>query len=244
MHTLGLPEAIRACLFDLDGVLTETASIHFEAWKQTFDGFMRELGGDLDPFSKQDYLRYVDGRPRYDGVRSFLESRSIFLPESGVGPPPTGHTVRTLGDKKNVLVMELMQSMGVTPFEGSLRYLDAAEKAGLRMGVVSASANARAVLEAASLLERFDVIVDGVVASEQRLRGKPFPDTFAYAAGQLELDPSVVCVFEDALAGIKAAREGGFRYVVGVNRAGQAEQLVQEGANIVVDDLAELLESA
>lgn len=247
MQSVGLPEGIRACLFDLDGVLTETASIHFEAWKQTFDSYLKERTGGpggYDPFTKQDYLRFVDGKPRHDGVRSFLASRSIVLPEKPGSPASTEPTVQALGDKKNALVMQLMQSMGVTPFEGSRRYLDAIQDTGLKAAVVSASANARAVLEAAGLLSRFEVIVDGVVAAKEGLRGKPFPDTFLYAARRLEVEPAQACVFEDALAGVEAARAGGFGYAVGVNRGNQAAELAEKGADVVVDDLADLLVNA
>lgn len=245
MQTVGLPRGIRACLFDLDGVLTETASIHFEAWKQTFDSFLSELSeGGFVPFSKQDYLTYVDGKRRYDGVRSFLASRGIVLPEGGESEPGAGHTVQSVGNRKNSLVIQLMQSMGVTPFEGSQRYLDRIQQLGLKAAVVSASANARAVLEAAALLERFDVIVDGVVAARERLAGKPAPDTFLYGARLLGVQPAEACVFEDALSGVAAGRAGGFGYVVGINRANQAEQLRAQGADVVVDDLDELLSAA
>lgn len=225
--------------------MTETASIHFEAWKLTFDKYLVEHGDGsarFAPFTKQDYLKYVDGKPRHDGVRSFLASRSIVLPEE---PNPsqtsTGPTVQALGDKKNALVTELMQSLGVTPFEGSRRYLDAVQDAGLKGAVVSASANARAVLEAAGLLDRFEVVVDGVVAADRGLRGKPFPDTFTYAAELLGVEPARTCVIEDALSGVEAARAGGFGFVVGVNRADQTVELAEQGADVVVDDLAELL---
>lgn len=247
MQPLGLPDGIHACLFDLDGVLTETASIHFEAWKQTFDSYLSQRGGHFEPFNKQDYLKFVDGKPRHDGVRSFLASRSIVLPEdegSTTLADSQEPTVQGLGDKKNALVIELMQAMGVTPFEGSRRYLNEAQKAGLKVAVVSASANARAVLEAAGLLNRFEEVVDGIVARTEGLRGKPFPDTFVYAARRLEVDPAHACVFEDALAGVKAARDGGFGYVVGINRASQAAELMGEGADVVVDDLADLLTEA
>ncbi|MEX2586484.1 MAG: beta-phosphoglucomutase family hydrolase [Actinomycetota bacterium] len=244
MRPVGLPEHIRACLFDLDGVLTETASIHFEAWRQTFDSYLdRRSGGSghFEPFTKQDYLEFVDGKPRHDGVRSFLASRSIVLPEKPEPRQPDGPSVQELGDQKNALVLQLMQSLGVTPFEGSQRYLKEIQSRGLNAGVVSASANARAVLEAAGLLSRFEVIVDGVVAAGEGLRGKPFPDTFLYAARLLGTEPANACVFEDARAGVAAARAGGFGYVVGINRANQAAALAQEGADIVVEDLAELL---
>lgn len=235
---LGLPDGIRACLFDLDGVLTQTAKVHAAAWKQMFDEFLREraakAGEPFDPFDVvHDYTEYVDGKPRYDGVRSFLESRGIELPEQ---------EIRALGDRKNELVVGLIRSRGVEAYDGSVRYVRAAREAGLRRAVVSASANARDVLRAAGIEDLFDAIVDGIVAEREHLKGKPAPDTFLAGARALEVGPAAAVVFEDALAGVEAGRAGRFGFVVGVDRVGQAEALRRHGADIVVSDLEELLD--
>jgi beta-phosphoglucomutase family hydrolase len=234
---LGLPDGIQACLFDLDGVLTQTAKVHAEAWKQMFDEFLRtraaKTGEPFVPFDRvKDYTEYVDGKPRYDGVRSFLESRRIELPEE---------EIRALGDRKNDLVVRLIRTRGVEAYDGSVRYVRAAQEAGLRRAVVSASANCRDVLAAAGIENLFDAVVDGIVAEREHLRGKPAPDTFLAGARALDTDPAAAAVFEDALAGVEAGRAGKFGFVVGVDRAGQAEALRQHGADIVVSDLEELL---
>lgn len=235
---LGLPSQIRACLFDLDGVLTETATVHAAAWKEMFDAYLRERAAQTgEPFaafdSGADYRAYVDGRPRYDGVRTFLASRGIDEPEA---------TVRALGDRKNDLVREMIRRMGVHTYEGSVRYVTAARDAGLRRAVVSASENTRAVLEAAGIADLFEARIDGVVAREQGLKGKPAPDTFLAGARALGVEPAEATVFEDALAGVEAGRAGRFGFVVGVDRVGQAPALREHGADVVVSDLAELLE--
>jgi beta-phosphoglucomutase family hydrolase len=234
---LGLPEGITTCLFDLDGVLTQTALIHAAAWKEMFDAYLRErseqTGEPFVPFDRvDDYDEYVDGKPRYDGVRSFLESRHLEVSEQ---------TMRRLGDRKNELVLALIDRDGVQTYEGSIRYVHAVRDAGLRRGVVSSSANTRPVLVSAGIDDLFEVVVDGVVAERERLKGKPAPDTFLAAAEALGAAPSAAAVFEDALAGVSAGRAGGFGYVVGVDRAGQAAALRGHGADVVVDDLAELL---
>jgi beta-phosphoglucomutase family hydrolase len=245
--TLGLPEGIRACLFDLDGVLTQTAKVHAAAWKEMFDEFLRERAGaggeEFRPFDAvEDYDEYVDGMPRYDGVRTFLRSRGIELPEGTPADPPTAQTVHGLGNRKNDLVLALIREGGVEAYEGSVRYVHAAREAGLRCAVVSSSANAREVLEAAKIDELFDEVVDGVVAGREHLKGKPAPDTFVAGARKLDLEPSAAAVFEDALAGVAAGRAGAFGYVVGVDRTGQADALRSHGADVVVTDLAQLLE--
>lgn len=244
---LGLPDSIHACLFDLDGVLTKTAKVHAEAWKQTFDAYLREraerTGEPFVPFDEVDeYDEYVDGEPRYDGVRSFLASRRIELPEGAEGDPPTAETVRAIGDRKNELVLRLIRDRGVEAYEGSVRYLNAARDAGLRRAVVSSSANCHDVVVAAGIEGLLEVRIDGVTAEREHLNGKPEPDTFLAAARELGVGPAEAAVFEDALAGVAAGRAGGFGCVVGVDRAGQADALREHGATVVVTDLAELLE--
>jgi beta-phosphoglucomutase family hydrolase len=244
---LGLPDHIKACLFDLDGVLTPTAEVHKAAWKETFDSFLRERadseGAEFVPFDPvDDYLSYVDGKARADGVRSFLSSRDITLPEGTPDDPGSADTINGLGNRKNVLLLERLRDVGVDPYEGSERYLRAAVDAGLRRAVVSASANCREVIEAAGISDLLEVRVDGVVAREDGLRGKPHPDTFLAAAERLGVEPRNAAVFEDALAGVEAGRAGTFGFVIGVDRVGQAEALRRHGADIVVRDLAELLQ--
>ena len=242
-----LPEGIRACLFDLDGVLTQTAKIHAEAWKQMFDEFLREraerTGEPFDDFDRPtDYDEYVDGKPRLDGVRSFLESRGIELPMGSPTDSPEEETVHGLGTRKNHLVLELIRERGVEPYEGSVRFVEAVREQGQRRAVVSASTNCRDVLVAAGIEDFFEVRVDGVVAERENLAGKPAPDTFLHAARAFGVEPREAAVFEDALAGVEAGRAGNFGWVVGVDRTGQADALRQRGADIVVQDLAELLE--
>ena len=239
-----LPRGISACLFDLDGVLTRTAELHAAAWKQTFDAFLRERPGDPAPFDDvADYDAYVDGRPRADGVRSFLASRNIELREGSVSDPPSLDTVQGLATRKNQLVLDLIAQRGVAPYEGSLRFLAAVCEAGLARAVVTSSENADAVLRAAGLLAVFDVRVDGRVARELALPGKPAPDVFLEAARRLGVAPANAAVFEDALAGVRAGRAGAFGLVVGVDRYGQAVELRASGADTVVSDLAELIGS-
>jgi beta-phosphoglucomutase family hydrolase len=244
---IGLPDSVRACLFDLDGVLTRTATVHAAAWKEMFDGYLGEraarAGEEFLPFDPvADYARYVDGKPRYDGVRSFLAARGIELPEGEPGDPPDAETVRGLGDRKNDIVLRMIREGGVEAYEGSVRYLEAARDAGLRRAVVSSSTNTRDVLVAAGIEEFFEARIDGVVAEREGLKGKPAPDTFLAGARALGVAPDRAAVFEDALAGVAAGRTGGFACVVGVDRAGQAEALREHGASIVVSDLSELLE--
>jgi beta-phosphoglucomutase family hydrolase len=242
---LGLPDTIRACLFDLDGVLTRTAVVHAAAWKEMFDEYLRrrseQTGEPFVPFdSKADYDRYVDGKPRYDGVRSFLGSRGIELPEGSPDDPPDAETVAGLGNRKNDLVLALLRRDGVEAYEGSVRYVEAVREAGLPCAVVSSSANTQEVLRAAGLEHLFALRVDGLTARAENLKGKPAPDTFLAAAQKLGVERAAAAVFEDALAGVEAGRAGDFGYVVGVDRTGQAEALREHGADVVVQDLSEL----
>jgi beta-phosphoglucomutase family hydrolase len=241
---LGLPDGIEGCLFDLDGVLTKTAKVHAAAWKEMFDDYLRTRGGDdFVPFDAgADYDEYVDGKPRYDGVRSFLQSRGIELPDGSPDDAPTAETVDGLGNRKNELVLKIIERDGVEAYEGSVRYVKAARDAGLRRAVVSSSTNCRDVLEAAGIIDLFEEIVDGVVAAREGLKGKPAPDTFLAGARALGLGAEQAAVFEDAVAGVEAGRAGGFGFVVGVDRVGHADALRARGADIVVNDLAELLE--
>jgi beta-phosphoglucomutase family hydrolase len=243
---LGLPDGTRACLFDLDGVLTDTASVHAAAWKQMFDDFLRaraeRTGTPFEPFDvKADYGPYVDGKPRLDGTRGFLASRGITLPEGESTDGPDAETVNGLATRKNELVHEKIRTVGVDVYPGSVRYLHAVRDAGLTTAVVSSSANAELVLQVAGLADLIDHRVDGVVAKQRHLPGKPAPDTFLAAAADLGVPKEQAVVFEDALAGVESGRAGGFGFVVGVDRLGQAEALRRHGADVVVSDLAELL---
>jgi beta-phosphoglucomutase family hydrolase len=244
---LGLPPGVTACLFDLDGVLTRTATVHAAAWKQMFDGFLREwserTGQEFVPFDAgADYENYVDGRPRLEGTRNFLRSRGIDLPEGSPDDSPGAPTLHGLSNQKNDLVLRLLREGGVEVYEGSVRYVQAVRDAGLGTAVVSASANAAEVLEAAGISHLFDARIDGIVAAERHLAGKPAPDTFLAGAAALGVGPDAAAVYEDALAGVEAGRAGGFALVVGVDRVGQAEELRRHGADVVVGDLNELLE--
>ncbi len=237
MSALGLPEGVAACLFDLDGVLTPTAQVHAQAWKRTFDDFLRarsaETGEAFKPFDEvHDYDEYVDGKPRADGVRSFLASRHIALPDDEVDG---------LAERKDELFLELLEAHGVEPYPGSLKYLQAVQESGLKTAVVSSSKHCAEVLKAAGIQGMFDAQVDGNVAESRRLKGKPAPDTYLEAARMLNVEAAHAAVFEDALSGVAAGRAGGFGLVVGVDRAGQAQALRDHGAHVVVKDLADLL---
>jgi beta-phosphoglucomutase family hydrolase len=228
---LGLPDGITALLFDLDGVLTKTATVHARAWKQMFDEYLRAQG-DERPFTQNDYDAFVDGKPRADGVRDFLASRGLHPDDAEIG---------RLGDIKNDLVLELIRTDGVEAYAGSVRYLEAAEAAGLRRAVVSSSHNAADVLKSAGIDQLLEERVDGVDADQDHIKGKPAPDMFLEGARRLGVAPANAAVFEDALAGVAAGRAGRFGCVVGVNRVGQRDALLEHGADVVVDDLEELL---
>jgi beta-phosphoglucomutase family hydrolase len=234
---LKLPEGITACLFDLDGVVTQTAKLHAAAWKEMFDAFLRERGEEtgepFEEFTPSDYDRYVDGRPRLDGVRTFLAARGI---------EPDEELVRRLGDRKQELVLTLIRERGVEVYDGSIDFIKQAQREGLRRAVVSSSANTREVLKSVGIEDLFEAVVDGIVAEQEGLPGKPAPDTFIAGARKLGAEPPEAVVFEDALAGVEAGRAGGFGYVVGVDRTGQRDALAEHGADIVVDDLSELIE--
>jgi beta-phosphoglucomutase family hydrolase len=243
---LGLPESIRAILFDLDGVLTDTASVHKKAWQMMFDEFLadrsRRTGEPFVAFDPvDDYLQYVDGKKREDGVRSFLASRGIDLPEGDPSDGPEARTVFGLGNRKNENFHRVLQTDGITVFDGSRRYLEAAADAGYGTAVVSSSANTREVLERTGLDKFIQHRVDGVVLREQNIRGKPAPDSFLRAAELLGVTPAQAAVYEDALSGVQAGRAGNFGFVVGVDRVGQAEELRRNGADVVVTDLEEML---
>ncbi|HYK30594.1 MAG TPA: beta-phosphoglucomutase family hydrolase [Streptosporangiaceae bacterium] len=234
---LGLPDSVRGCLFDLDGVLTKTAQVHDAAWKQMFDEFLRQraetTGQAFLPFDPvADYDDYVDGKPRDDGTRSFLASRGIELPDT---------EIMTLGDRKNDIVQRMIKEHGVQTYEGSVRYVRQVKQAGLPRAVVSSSKNCAQVLAAAGIADLFDERIDGVVAEREHLKGKPAADTYLAGARALSLDPNAASVFEDALAGVEAGQAGGFAFVVGVDRVGQAAALREHGADVVVRDLSELL---
>ncbi len=238
---LGLPSSVRACLFDLDGVLTRTATVHFAAWKRAFDEFLQRHDPGQAAFSQLDYNRYVDGKHRADGVRGFLASRGITLPEGSPGDPPDAATVQAIATRKNEMVLRELDEHGVDVYPGSIDYLRAVKEAGLATAVVTASANGEKVIEAGGFADLIDVRVDGLVAARDALRGKPEPDTFLAAARLLGVPPAEAVVYEDALSGVAAGRDGGFGFVVGVDRVGQAAALAEQGADVVVQDLSELL---
>jgi beta-phosphoglucomutase family hydrolase len=231
---LGLPSDTRACLFDLDGVLTQTAKIHARAWKQMFDDFLRTRPEPFVPFEVSDYTRFVDGKLRADGARAFLASRGIGL---------SSEELEALAARKDALFVQVLHEQHVETYEGSVRFVEAVRAAGLQTAVVSASKHCRDVLESAGIAQLFDARVDGLTAAAEHLAGKPAPDTFLAAARTLGVDPDEAAVFEDALAGVDAGRAGHFGYVVGVDRVGQADQLKRHGADVVVTDLGALLDA-
>ena len=245
---LGLPEKVRACLFDLDGVLTDTASVHTKAWKAMFDAFLsdraKRAGEKFVPFdAAADYRKYVDGKKREDGVRSFLSSRGIDLPDGSPDDPDDAETVYGLGNRKNDMFQKVLEKDGVEVFDGSRRYLEAVSSAGLGIAVVSASANTPEVLKITGLDRFIQQRVDGNTLRAEHIPGKPAPDSFLRGAQLLDVAPDAAAFFEDALSGVAAGRAGNFGYVVGVDRVGQADELRSNGADVVVTDLAELLQS-
>jgi HAD superfamily hydrolase (TIGR01509 family) len=240
---LGLPDGINVCLFDLDGVLTQTAKVHNAAWKETFDAFLKARDGDdFTPFDPvTDYQEYVDGKPRQDGVRDFLKSRGITLPDGHPDDPPDHQTVFGLGNRKNVKLLHKIATDGVEIYQGSLEYLKAAQAAGMRRIVVSSSANTEQVLEVTGLAQYIEGRIDGVTLRERGIKGKPAPDSYIAGAKLAGVEPAGAAVYEDAIAGVQSGRAGNFGYVIGVNRVNQADALKTAGADIVVDDLADLL---
>jgi beta-phosphoglucomutase family hydrolase len=233
----------RAVLFDLDGVLTPTAVVHRKAWKRGFDEFLATRSSDEAPFTDDDYYEHVDGKPRYDGVRDFLASRDIHLPEGLPSDGPTEVTVCGVGNAKNEAFTRVLEEDGVDPYPGSMALVDHLESIGVAMAVVSSSANARTVLQAAGLEDRFPVIIDGRVARAEGIPGKPAPDMFLEAARRLAVDPADAVVVEDAISGVQAGRAGPFGLVIGVAREGDAASLTQAGADLVIEDLGETVRS-
>lgn len=228
--SVGLNKGVTACLFDLDGVLTRTAAVHAAAWKDTFDAFLSERSLRTDtpfvPFDMHaDYDRYVDGELREDGIRSFLASREIVLPHGDTCDAASTETMSGLGGRKNELLLQRLSEHGVQVYPGSVEYLQAIERMGLRSAVVSSSTNCRMILDAAGIEHLFQVLVDGVTVHQQHLAGKPAPDTYLFAARALGLEPARCAVFEDAIAGVEAGRSGGFSQVIGVDRTGQSDEL-------------------
>ena len=242
-HLVTALRPFAAVLFDLDGVLTPTAEVHMRAWQQLFTNYLAERADDRPGYREQDYFDYIDGKPRYDGVRAFLESRSITLAEGSPDDPPEAETVCGLGNRKNREFARVLAADGVEAYLGSVRLLDQLQQRQVRMAVVSSSRNARPVLTAAGLLDRFPVIIDGNVAAERGLAGKPEPHTFLAAAADLGVGVQESVVVEDAVSGVAAGRAGEFGLVVGVDRGAGAAKLEQAGADLVVSDLEELVEA-
>jgi beta-phosphoglucomutase family hydrolase len=241
-----IPKEIQACIFDLDGVITDTASIHAAAWKRMFDDFLRSRpdtsGADLRPFEPADYRRYVDGKPRYDGVQSFLESRAVSLPYGSPDDPPELETICGLGNRKNEEFQRHLDENGVQVFPDTIAFIDGLHQRGIRTAVISASRNCQPVLRAAGVEDLFETRVDGVIAAELGLPGKPDPAVFLEATRRLEATPDSAAIVEDALAGVEAGRRGGFALVIGVDRTGHPDDLLEHGADVVSSDLAQLLE--
>ncbi len=242
LSSLGLPSSVRVCLFDLDGVLTRTATVHFAAWKRTFDEFLSRYEPGQPVFDQLDYNRFVDGKHRADGVRGFLASRGITLPEGDPDDPPDAATVQAIATRKNEMVLRELDEHGVEVYPGSVRYLRAVKDAGLATAVVTASANGEKVIAAGGFADLIDERVDGLVAAKDSLRGKPEPDTFLAGARLLGVEPASAVVYEDAISGVQAGRAGNFGYVVGVDRVGQTDALRAAGADVVVTDLEQLME--
>ncbi|OYN99752.1 HAD family hydrolase [Enemella evansiae] len=232
---------IDACLFDLDGVITPTAEVHMRAWDTMFSEFLAARGAAA--YTSADYFDHVDGRPRYEGVATLLEAKGIELPQGEPSDPPEAETISGLGNRKDKLFNEILAEEGIQPYPGSVRLLDALAERGTEVAIVSSSKNARAVLEAAGLLDRFEVIIDGQVAAAEGLPGKPQPDTFLAAAERVGVPKERAVVFEDALSGVRAGAAGDFGLVVGVDRGTGADRLREAGADVVVGDLDELVDS-
>jgi beta-phosphoglucomutase family hydrolase len=229
-----------ALLFDLDGVLTPTAVVHEQAWQELFDGYLSETGHP-EGYQESDYFDFIDGKPRFNGVRDFLASRGITLPEGPTDDAPDSPTVQGLGNRKNLIFNEIVSTQGVEPYAGSVRFIHAALERGLKLAVVSSSRNAPAVLKAAGLDGYFPVVVDGQVAAAVGLPGKPDPATFDYAAQLLDVPADECIVVEDAVSGVQAGSAGNFRAVIGVDRGAGRQTLLDAGATLVVDDLDDLL---
>ncbi len=241
------PDDFDAVLFDLDGVLTSTARVHSVCWKKMFDAFLErhaaDTGGTFVPFDVDgDYKRYVDGKSRYDGVSSFLESRGIELPYGDPGDPPGALSVCGLGNRKDRLFNKVLKVEGVEAYEGTIRWTRDLRGRGLKTAVVSSSKNCKTIMEAAAIEDLFDARVDGEIAQRLKIPGKPAPDTYLKAARELSVSPDRAVVVEDALSGVQAGRRGGFGLVIGVDRHGDAKALLDNGADIVVADLAEMLD--
>ncbi len=246
-HPRVTADGFDAVLFDLDGVLTSTARVHSVCWKKMFDEFLRQRAADTGeafvPFDPDgDYKRYVDGKPRYDGVRSFLESRGIELPDGHPDDPPSASSACGLGNRKDRLFNEVLNAEGAETYDGTIRWARALRGRGMKTAVVSSSKNCKSIMEAAGIEDLFDVRMDGEIAQRLRIPGKPAPDTYLRAAEELGVRPERAVVVEDALSGVQAGRRGGFGLVIGVDRHGDAEALRENGADIVVTDLAEMLD--
>ena len=231
-------DGVDAVLFDLDGVITPTAEKHMQAWNRMFTTYFEARG--IDPYTDEDYFRYIDGKPRLEGIASMLAARGLTLPEGDDEAGPDADTVHGLGLRKNVIFRELLDE-GIEAYPGSVAYLDALDAAGIASCVVSSSKNAEAVLSAAGLRDRFDVIVDGLVAATEGIPGKPRPDTYLRGAELLGVPADRCVVIEDAVSGVQAGAAGGFAHVVGVDRGAGRQVLLDEGADVVVADLAELI---
>jgi beta-phosphoglucomutase family hydrolase len=239
VHSLTAWTGASAILFDLDGVLTPTATVHEHAWQELFEGYLASQP-EVPAYSESDYFDHIDGKPRFDGVRDFLASRGIVLPEGPTDDDPANTTVQGLGNRKNLIFNHIVSS-GVEPFEGSVRFLAAVLERGLKVAVVSSSRNAPAVLAAAGLSHHFRVVVDGVVAASEGLAGKPSPATYQYAARLLDLPSEECVVVEDAVSGVQAGDAGSFHSVIGVDRGAGRQTLFDAGATVVVNDLDQLL---
>ncbi|TDT30021.1 HAD family hydrolase [Naumannella halotolerans] len=233
-------DSVGAALFDLDGVITPTAEVHMRAWEKMFNDYLSTIDGQA-PYTTDDYFAHVDGKPRLEGVRTFLTSRGIELPEGDPDDPPEADTLWGLGNRKNALFTQVLDEEGIQPYPGSIQLVDALLGRGVRCAIVSSSKNAKAVLATADVIGKFELIVDGVVAAEQGLAGKPAPDTYAWAAEQFGLPNDRAVVLEDAISGVQSGRAGRFAHVVGVDRGAGEQALRDNGADIVVTDLAELL---